>query len=84
MNWLEGVLPARLPFNIGSEAQPAARQLHDLINTQIDKFQAKVAASAAEHRAEPRWAAAGWGRLVRGNGRWGGVGVGGRYARSRM
>jgi hypothetical protein len=53
MNWLEGVLPSSWRF--GHSELSAAAQLHQLVNQQIAKFQAKVAASSAEHRAETRW-----------------------------
>uniref|UniRef100_A0A7S0R933 Vacuole membrane protein 1 n=1 Tax=Chlamydomonas leiostraca TaxID=1034604 RepID=A0A7S0R933_9CHLO len=53
LGWAEAVLPGRIP---GLRlAHPPAQELHILINRSIAKFQAKVAAKAAEHHAETRW-----------------------------
>ncbi|KIY95916.1 hypothetical protein MNEG_12045 [Monoraphidium neglectum] len=48
------ILPRRLP-GAKPGAQPPAAALRSLVQSQIARFQARVVASAAEHRSETRW-----------------------------
>lgn len=48
------LLPSRLPFLSNGHAPPA-ELLIGFVDNQIAKFQVRVTAKAAEHRAETRW-----------------------------
>jgi hypothetical protein len=50
------LLPSSLPFGLSKPGSPApAVLLTGFVDSQIAKFQSRVTAKAAEHRAETRW-----------------------------
>eukprot|EP00878_Enallax_costatus_P006050 GHUV01006346.1.p1 GENE.GHUV01006346.1~~GHUV01006346.1.p1 ORF type:complete len:425 (+),score=83.33 GHUV01006346.1:975-2249(+) len=50
------LLPSRLPFGLSkADSAPPAELLTGFVDNQIAKFQARVTAKAAEHRAVTRW-----------------------------
>lgn len=71
LNVIGSLLPSHLPPPFAKPGSPSTSQLlHQLVDGQIAKFQARVTAKAAEHRAETRWF---WQRAVEGfasNFRW--------------
>lgn len=48
------MLPSKVPFG-KADSPPPAELLTRFVDNQIAKFQARVTAKAAEHRAETRW-----------------------------
>jgi hypothetical protein len=55
LHGIAALLPSSLPFGLGgAHASPADALMH-FVDGQIAKFQARVTAKAAEHRAETRW-----------------------------
>ncbi|WIA38664.1 hypothetical protein OEZ86_001971 [Tetradesmus obliquus] len=53
---LSKLLPSSLPFGLSKPGSPApAVLLTGFVDSQISKFQVRVSAKAAEHRAETRW-----------------------------
>lgn len=50
------LLPSKVPFGLGKpDSPPPAVLLTSFVDSQIARFQARVTAKAAEHRAETRW-----------------------------
>lgn len=55
MRGITALLPSTLPFGLSKNHASSGEWLQHLVDSQLAKFQARVTAKAAEHRAETRW-----------------------------